>query len=106
MSNANRDKGTLPLLRVAVILGVSPSHFFGGLGTHVAAITSAIAGRVMCDLFIPANTDYRPLHRNVHLNMIPTEHAESNLEILGQLLSECRISCGPGGSSGGCFALP
>ncbi len=68
-------------LRVAILSSEYPPHTFGGLGTHIAGITTAIAPSVDCELYIPAHSDYLPIHPNVHLHMVPMEQEASNLEL-------------------------
>ena len=58
-----------------------PPHVYGGLGTHVAAITAALAGRVEFDLFVPALGDYVVDRPGIRLHEVPVAPAANNVEL-------------------------
>jgi glycosyltransferase involved in cell wall biosynthesis len=67
--------------RVALFSSEYPPHVYGGLGTHVAAITAALAGRVQFDLFVPALGDYVADRPGIRLHEVPVAPAANNVEL-------------------------
>ncbi len=67
--------------RVALFASEYPPHVFGGLGTHVSEITSALAGRVEFDLFLPALGDYVAHHPAIRIHEVPVAPAANNAEV-------------------------
>jgi glycogen synthase len=68
-------------LRIALFSSEYPPHVYGGLGTHVAAITAALAGRVEFDLFVPALGDYMDDRPGIRLHEVPVAPAANNVEL-------------------------
>lgn len=67
--------------RVALFSSEFPPHVYGGLGTHVAAITAALAGRVEFDLFVPALDDYVDARPGIRLHEVAVAPAANNVEV-------------------------
>src|SRR6266699_3433858 len=65
-------------LRVAVFSSEYPPHVYGGLGTHVAEMTSALAGPVAFDLFVPVQGDYARCPSKVSLKAVAVTDGENN----------------------------
>lgn len=73
--------------RVAVFSSEYPPHVFGGLGTHVGEITSALAGLVKFELFVPAQGDYAQVQPAISLHEVPIMAARGNVELWLQYCS-------------------
>jgi glycosyltransferase involved in cell wall biosynthesis len=55
-----------------------PPNILGGLGTHVHALTSALARNgINIQLLVPDNDNYRPRDSRIHIHTVPVSHAES-----------------------------
>lgn len=67
--------------RVVLFSSEYPPHVYGGLGTHVAAITASLAGRVEFDLFVPALGDYVDDRPEIRLHEVPVAPAANNVEL-------------------------
>jgi glycosyltransferase involved in cell wall biosynthesis len=67
-------------LRVAVCSSEYPPHIFGGLGTHVEQITTAMAGSTVFEMFLPARDDYKVLRRVIKQHKVVAGKASSNVE--------------------------
>lgn len=66
-------------MRVAFIASEYPPHVYGGLGTHVEALTAALAGQlVSVDLFVPEQVDYRAPPAGVTLRPVPVSRMEGS----------------------------
>lgn len=74
-------------LKVALFSSEYPPHVYGGLGTHVAAITAALAGRVEFDLFVPALGDCLNDRPGIRLHEVPVAPAANNVDLW---LNYCR----------------
>ncbi|HKR11828.1 MAG TPA: glycosyltransferase family 4 protein [Pyrinomonadaceae bacterium] len=68
-------------IRVALFSSEYPPHVYGGLGTHVSALTAALAGRVEFDLFVPALGDYVDARPGIRLHEVPVAPAVNNVEV-------------------------
>ena len=51
---------------------------YGGLGKHVAEMTTALAGPVAFDLFVPAQGDYSPCPSTISLKEVDVSDGENN----------------------------
>jgi len=69
-----------PKYRVALLSSEYPPHVYGGLGTHVAEITAALAHDVEFDLFVPARGDYE-LRDGIRLHEVPVTPGPNNVEL-------------------------
>lgn len=67
--------------RVALFSSEYPPHVYGGLGTHVGAITSAMNGRAEFELFVPAKGDYDNRSAAIRLHDVPVAPAPNNVEL-------------------------
>lgn len=68
-------------IRVALFSSEYPPHVYGGLGTHVSALTAALAGHVEFDLFVPARGDYVNDRPGIRLQEVPVAPAANNVEV-------------------------
>lgn len=75
--------------KIALFSSEYPPHVYGGLGTHVAAVTAALAGRVEFDLFVPALGDYVNDRPGIRLHEVPVAPAANNVELW---LNYCRAA--------------
>ena len=70
--------------RVAFVASEYPPYVYGGLGTHVEALTAALAERsVQVELFVPTRVGYKDPPPGVRLRLVPARppgSAESNAE--------------------------
>jgi glycosyltransferase involved in cell wall biosynthesis len=67
-------------LRVALFSSEYPPYTFGGLGTHVVQITSALAGSVTFEMFVPERKAYQEPPPGVRIHQIPVPRARTNVE--------------------------
>ncbi|MCI0688605.1 MAG: glycosyltransferase family 4 protein [Sporichthyaceae bacterium] len=71
-------------LRVGLVASEYPPYVYGGLGTHVEALTAALAERsVQVELFVPTRVGYKQPPPGVRLRLVPARppgSAESNAE--------------------------
>ncbi len=66
-------------MRVAFIASEYPPHVYGGLGTHVDALTAALAAQlVSVDLFVPERGDYQAPPAGVTLRPVPVSRIEGS----------------------------
>ena len=66
-------------LRVAFLASEYPPHVYGGLGTHVHALTTALAARgTRIELFVPRREGYDPPPPGVELHHVAAGRASSN----------------------------
>jgi glycosyltransferase involved in cell wall biosynthesis len=66
--------------RVALFSPEYPPHIFGGLGTHVQRVTSALAGPAAFELFVPDRGGYDETQPAVRLHQVPVRGARTNVE--------------------------
>lgn len=67
-------------LRVALFSSEYPPYTFGGLGTHVVEVTSALADSVAFEMFVPARRAYHEPPPTIRLHHVPTPRARTNVE--------------------------
>jgi glycosyltransferase involved in cell wall biosynthesis len=67
--------------RVALFSSEYPPHVYGGLGTHVGEITTAMNGRAEFDLFVRAKGDYANDSAAIRLWEVPVAPAPNNVEL-------------------------
>jgi glycosyltransferase involved in cell wall biosynthesis len=65
---------------VALFSPEYPPHMYGGLGTHVAEITAALAGQVEFDLFVPARGDYEQ-HEGIRVYEVSVASGPDNVDL-------------------------
>src|SRR5713226_7360988 len=70
-----------PRHKVAIFSSAYPPHVYGGLGTHVREITSALAGSVEFNLFVPAQGDYGQSPPTVSLQEVSVGNGGNNVEL-------------------------
>ncbi len=78
-------------MRHSVILLSSeyPPHICGGLGTHVASLTAAMAPPIEFHILVPASAEYSNANPAIHLHPVPLADARNNMEFWVEFCRSC-----------------